>query len=340
MAATDRIKNSPTIAPANGAASDNIRAFSPTENNKRTERFDLRVRGQVDITVAGAGLSNRGSILGTIRDSGFSDGGTDKLIGDARLLRFIGECMAPSPLPAVRLAAAGVQAATILTETLPLWMCATRTANPNETKYVEVNKQLQQQVFITPLKLITGVANGAALAGTITNVTCTVEQRYDDLVATPPWLTINQRQIIQNVNAANPALRVDLRGARPVRGIAIQQDTDQGEVSDIINNIILRGDSQSLIGDGAVPFVDLVESNASEMGGQLPPGYLFIDFARYGRLSTMLNPYQDTNIRLELGVQPSVTVFAGAAATGSKVRVAMVEFERTSATAQTLPVAI
>jgi hypothetical protein len=248
--------------------------------------------------------------------------------------------MAPSPLPAVRLAAAGIQAATLLSEYVPIWMCAARTINPDETKYVEVNKGLQQQPFVTPLKLITGVANGAALAGTVTNVTVDVQQRYDDLVATPPWVSIFQREVVQNVNGANANFRIDLRGQRYLRGIAVQQDTDQGEVADIINSLVLRGDSQSLIGDQGIPFADLAASNAEEMGGALPPGYLFVDLCRYGRLSTMWNPYQDTNLRLELNVQPSATLFAGVAATGSRVRVALIEMETTAATLPKPPVHI
>jgi len=340
MASTDRIRNLATIAPANGTATDNVRARTDADNNKRTERYDMLVRGQVDITVAGTGLSNRGSILGALRDVGYMDGGADKYVTDARLARFIAECMAPSPLPATRLAAAGVQAATLLSEYVPLWMCAARTINPDETKYVEVNKGLQQQPFVTPLKLITGVANGAALAGTVTALTVDVQQRFDDLIATPPWISIFQRQVIQTVSAANPVFRIDLRASRYLRGLAIQQDTDQGEVSDIITNLVLRGDSKSVIGDQGVPFADLVASNAEEMGGTLPPGYLFIDFCRYGRLSTMWNPYEDTNLRLELGVTPSVTVFAGAAATGSRVRVAMIEMESTPATLPKPPIHI
>ena len=340
MAATDKVRNLAVIAPANGAASDNVRAVTNAENNKRTERYDLLVRGQVDITVAGTGLSNRGSILGALRDIGYTDGGADKYVTDARLARFIGECMAPSPLPAVRLAAAGIQAATLLSEYVPMWMCAARTISPNETKYVEVNKGLQQQPFVTPLKLIAGLANGPALVGTVTNMTVDVQQRYDDLVATPPWLSIFQRPVVQNVNAANPVFRIDLRGSRYLRLLAIQQDTDQGEVADIINNVVLRGDSQSILGDQGIPFADLVASNAEEMGGALPAGYVLIDFCRYGRLSSQWAPYQDTNLRLELGVQPSVTLFNGVAATGSRVRVALVEMETTSATLPKPPIHI
>ena len=334
MAATDKQKGLPAIVVPASASADGQRANTQMDNNKRTERINMRVRGQVDITVAGTGLANRGSILGAITTMGFSDGGTDKVQCDARLLRFIDEAMAPSALPATRLAAAGVQAGTILDETVTVWLAAPRTIQPNETKYAEVNKQLALQPFITPNRVISAVAKGAT--GTITNLSVSVEQLYDDLVNTPPWLTIYQRQIVQDVTGSNPALKVDLRGSRFIRGLAIQQDTDQGEVSDIINGIVLRGDSFSLYGDRPISFADLYAHQADEIGGALPPGYLWIDFARYGRLSTMWNPYQDTNLRFELDVQPSLV----AGATGSKVRVAVVEYERTAVTADPLPINI
>lgn len=334
MTAVDKIRAASSIAVANGTASDNVRAITTLENNKRTERVNLVVTGQVDITVAGAGLRNGGSILGALRDIGFTDGGTDKVQTDARLARFIAEVMAPSALPATRLAGAGIQAATQLREVVPLWLCAARTAQPNESKYVEVNKQLALQAFVTPQKLIGNLVSGAP-TGTITNLNVTVEQVYDDLVNTPPWLTIYQRQLAQNVTSANTQFRIDLRGSRFIRGIAIQQDTDQGDVSDIINNLVLRGDAFSVYGDRPIPFQDLVDMQSQEYGGAFRPGYLFIDFARYGRLGTLWNPYQDTNLRLELGVQPS-----GGGATGSLVRVAVIEYERTAATADPLPITI
>lgn len=332
MASVDRMRLLPAIIPP--ANADNVRAQTTAENNKRTERYDLRVTGQVDITGAGTGLRNRGSILAALTDIGFSDGGADKYVCDARLARFIAECYAPSALPATRLAAAGIQAAMLLNETVPIWMCAARTANPNETKYVEVNKQLQLQPFVTPLRLITRLAAGGGLVGTITNLRVDVVQVFDDLLSVAPWLSTFVRQIVTDVTGVNPALKVDLRGSRYVRGIAIQQDTNEGEVADIINGLVLRGDERAIYGDRAIPFADLQAFQAEEYGGALPPGYLFIDFARYGRLSTFWNPYEDTNARLELDVQPSV------GNTGSRVRVAMVEFEKTAATASQLPVQI
>lgn len=331
MAVLDRTRSLASIIPL---ATDGIRYATAAENNVRTERYQLRVQGQVDITVAGAALANRGSILAALSEIGFTDGGADRVVMDARLARFLAECLAPSPLPATRLAGVGIQAATQLEEIVPIFLSAYRTVNPGETKYVEPNKQLAQSVFVTPNRSIGRLATGAP-TGTITGLTVAVEQVYDELMGQKPWLSAFTRQIVQDVSGANPALRVDLRGTKFVRGIVIQQDTDQGEVSNIINGLVLRSDKFSLIGDRAVPFADLAAAQAYEFGGDLPPGYLFIDFVRLGRLSSMWNPYQDTNLRLELDVQP-----AGGGATGSKVRVAMLEYDRSGVNLDPLPVNI
>lgn len=327
--AVDKCKNLQGIVVAN-TAQNGIRQFSNADNNVRTERLNFRLTGQIDITVAGTGIVNRGSLAAALSEIGFSDGGTDIIVLDGRMARQIAEILAPSALPAIRLAGAGIQAATLLEEIVPIFFSAYRTANPNETKWVEVNKQLQQQPFINPLRLITRLATGPALAGTVTNLVANVEQVYDEMVGIPPWISPFVRQVTQDVTGANANLRIDLRGTRYCRGIMIQQDTSGiGEVADIINGVILRGDKKSLIGDGAVPFRDLQQAQAIEYGGAIPPGYLWIDFARYGRLSTLWNPNQDTNLRLELNVQPSVT----AGAVSSLIRVAMVEYEQTAATA-------
>lgn len=335
MASIDRQKTIPSIVVA-AAAPDGQRVRTSGENNKRTERYNCTVTGQVDITVAGAGVRNRGSILAALSDVGFIDGGADKVVLDARLARFLGEAMAPSALPATRLGGVGVQAATLLREAFPLWLASPRSINPNDTKYAEANKQLAQEIFLTPLRTISRLSGGAP-TGTITNLRMDIEQVYDDLVGVPPLLTSYVRQISQDVSGANTALKIDLRGNRYVRGIAIQQDTDQGEVSDIINALVLRGDNQAIFGDRAIPFRDLVEHSQEELGGAVVAqlGYLFIDFQRYGRLSSLWNPLQDTNLRFELDVQPS------AGNSSSKVRVALWEMERTAATLQgDLPIAL
>ena len=313
------------------AATANVPAFLNAANNRRTERFDMVFTGNANITVAGTGVRNRGSILGAVTSINVRADGRDIVNIDGRLMRFMADQMAPSALPATRLTGAGV-ANTPLREIVPVWLSAPRTANPNETKFVETNKQLAVQVGYQPNLAITGVAEGPALAGSILNLNANIVQVCDDQIGEPPWFVAGYRQIQQDVSASNTQFKIDLRGSRLIRGIAIQQDTNQGEVSDIIVNLVLRTDQGTIIGDTGIPFADLVDAMAAEYGGSLPAGYLFIDFCRYGRLTSMFNAFEGTNPRLELSVAPS----AVAGATGSKVRVAFWEYERTPATAAQL----
>jgi hypothetical protein len=223
-----------------------------------------------------------------------------------------------------------------ITEVLPIWLSAPKTLDPNETKYVEANKQLAQQITMTPLRTVARLGGGA-LAATFGTLTAKVEQMVDDILGVPPLLNVYVRQITQDVTNTNGALRIDLRGSRYIRAIAIQQDSDAGEVTDIINALVLRGDARSIIGDRTVPYADLQQHAAEEQGGAVSTsGYLVWDFLRYGRLASLFSPYQDANLRLEVDCQQSVT----AGATNSKIRVLVVEYERTPTTAAQIPFAI
>jgi hypothetical protein len=331
---TDLYRPLAAIVPPNTAV-DGRRYPTPAENYKRTERYQLRVTGTVDVTVAGTAVINRGSILAALGRIGFVNNGEDIVAVDARLAAFISNKFAPSATPATRLGAAAFGiATTTLEEIVPIILSAYGTGNLNETKYVEANKQALLQVFVeSRLADIARIVTGPAVVGTIEDVTVNVEQVCDELLNVPPFLQTYIREIEQNVTAVNPRQRLDLRGSRYVRGIAIQQDSDDGEVDDMILTLILRGDKRSVFGDAAIPFEDLRQAQAYESGGELPPGYLFIDFARYGRLSTLWAPYQDTNFRLELGVTPS-------ASTNGIIRVAVIEYDRTDSTTTPVPFTI
>lgn len=329
MSSIDRFRALADIVPG---ATDGVPATTQGENNRRTEKYLLRVTADVNVTVAGT-LRNQGSILALLTEAAFIDGGVPKYVGDPRLLHFIAEAMAPSALPRTVVDVTSVSNQTNREDTLPLFLAAPRTLDPNETKYVEANKQLQQQISVTPLRTAARLGGGA-FAAAITNLRVRCEQVCDDILGVPPLLNVYGRQVTQDVTAANTQLKIDLRGSRYIRGIAIQQDTDAGEVSDIINALTLRGDARAIIGDRPIAYRDLQVHSAEEMGGQINnSGYLFIDFLRYGRLASLFSPYQDANLRLELDVQPSV--FAGG--TNSKVRVFVWEYERTPTTASQIP---
>src|SRR3954454_24772407 len=85
------------------------RATTALLNGRRTRLLRCKFSIGVNITVAGAGIRNRGSALGFLDAVGIDQAGTDKQIWDPRAARFFSETNSPSALPAVRLAGAGIQ---------------------------------------------------------------------------------------------------------------------------------------------------------------------------------------------------------------------------------------
>lgn len=315
----DYVQALPTVVFA-AADPDGVRKTAKVENLHRTEKLQARVTGQVDITVAGTSVRNRGSILAAITEAGFTSNGRDKVLAELRAQRFIADYFANGQLPATRLAGFGVQAATQLSEVVPLWLCFPQTIAPGESKYVEAIKNALLEAFFNPNRAI-GRLVGGAPTGTITNLNVTVEQVYDKEFSAPSLFSRFTRQIITNVVAANTALVVDLRDARALRGILIMQESDEGEVNDIVNSLVLRGDNSAVIGPKNVLWNDLVDAQFEEAGPVVVGNraYYYHNFVRYGRMSTRYEPGQDSNLRLELNVQPSVT----GVGTGSKVRVVL-----------------
>lgn len=313
------------------------RATSDLDNGLRNEFVQLRVRGQLDISVAGTGLRNRGSILGALIEAGLQVGGKPFFQGDPRLIRFMNETLALSPLPATRAAGAGIQAATQLEETI--WLqCALRgTVDPNETKFLEDNiNSLFQAYLVGSQNPLAGIIDGAP-TGTVTNVSASVLQVGDVLRGqVPTKLSPYYDELVQDVVGANPALKIDLRGDMYVAGYFIQADSAAGERADILQSVQLRGDKWSYVGERTIPIADLQALGAYDFGGAVvyaTATYVAILFTRNGRLSNLLHPAEQPNIRLVLGVQPG-------AAASPKIRVGRLQYRRTATTQAPIDFAI
>jgi len=309
------------------------RATTPLLNGRRTRLLRCKFSVGCNITVAGTSQRNRGSALALLDFVGLDQAGTDKIIMDPRLARFYSEVNSPSALPSTRLSGFGVQNLT-LEETFYLYCSHPRIALPMETSFIEVNIGNQLLAFMQynadATKLLGGAPTVAFSAPTLK-----VQQVFDASRDEAPYLVPFVRQLNQDVTGANDALRVDLRGSRYLAGILIQQDTNIGEVTDIVNKLTLRGDGKDIIGPKAVPWADLVDHQAGEMGGSVatPRSYLAYNFLNDGKLSKLLNPGNYTNLRLEFDAQPSVT----AGVTSSKLRIALVEYEAIPGLTQPLP---
>ena len=327
------------------------RAFSRLINAVQSQYVTLTFRGT--LTIAGAvadNVRNRGSILAAFDEIGIDENGTDKHIYDGRVLRFISEMAAPSALSAKRLTSTAI-AATTLEESVRIYFAHPFAVLPRETQYLERDTKQLFQVFA---KLNSG-GGGSRLAGVtgastavLSAVTITVTQGYDASETARPFFIPIVRQQIAPVASANAQLTEFIKTSNAIRGIVVSQESTQGvntglagEVGDVINKLTLRGDFHDIIGPTPVKWDDLVLEQEYEFGGAVVTSnraHLGINFQEHGRLATVLNPGQDSNLRFEFDVQPSVTMVAG---TTSQIRITIMELLRDPTVVEpTLPIPV
>ena len=311
------------------------RSFSDLVNGVQTHRLIFTAQAQVDITVAGALLRNRGSVWALFDEIGLDENGTDRAVLDPRVARFFSEMFAPSQLSATRLAGVGVQAATIIREQLMIHFSSPLSANPAETAFREHNVNAKLRAFVKLNNLAQGGLarlSGGAPTGTITNVTCTVQQVYDSRTPQRPKYIPTYRQQVPPVGSASTDHREDIKTTKYIRAMVIQTDSDAGETGDVIKNLEIRGDFRQIIGPGKVSWDDLLRAMEAEYGGAVyvtgtglgQSAYLGLHFQKGGRLSNILNPADDVNLRLVMDDQPS----ANTGAANAKVRIALCELEK------------
>jgi len=331
MAYKVRKSQRPQYAYAAGAASLDAgqRQYNRLLGQGQSAFLTVVVTGLLAITVAAATASlNRGSIMAAFDEMGIVENGKDRQFIDPRILRYIAEAAAPSAPTAVRLTALGV-GNTQLRETFRVYFAHPFSLNPRETNFLVRDPTADFSFF----HKLNGVANGVAkivTAGaatvTLTGVTVKVQQSMDEFEGARPLFLPTVRMVTQKVVGADSALDIFLRPNNYLRALVVQQDSNLGEVSDIINKIQLHGDRREVYGPEMNEFSLLKQAEEYEWGGSMlgAPGYLLINFQEGGRLTNVWNPTQDSNLRLTVDCQPSVT----AGVTTSTIRVAMLELER------------
>jgi hypothetical protein len=284
------------------------------------------VAAVLGVTVAGTGILNRGSVLAAFDEMGISENGGDRWNVDPRVLRYISEIAAPSSTTAVRATGAGIQT-TNLRETFRIYFAHPFSINPRETNFIVADPALDFQFYHKLSKTNNGVAN--IIAGgtaTLTNVVVKVSQKLDEYEGDRPKFIPTVKMLSRKVTGADSQLEIDLRGRNYLRGVVIQQDTNIGEVSDIINSFRLLGDRRQLFGPESVDFAMAQQEAENDWGGAVlnAPAYLYINFQDGGKLTNVWNPAQDSNLKFQFDCQPSPT----AGVTTSTIRVTLLELER------------
>jgi len=319
----------PQIVPVVGQ-----RRAARMNNAVQTHYVQLLAQAQVDITTLFTDVLNRGSVWALFDEVGISDGGDDVMLLDGPTLRFMSEMHSPSALDFRRLGTAGVQAATIIRESAKLYFAHPLSANPSETVFRERDKGNQVEVFVNQKAAgatLNGLARGAGV-GAVTNVTVDSTQHADRFTPAPPLFIPTVRQMVVPVAAANPALEAIIKVQNPLRAIIVKQETDQGEVGDIITSLRLLSDTRQIIGPNFESWRKLTQEQQYEFGGDVfddasgygQNGYLGLNFQTAGRLSNVLDAPREPNLRFEFNSLPS----AQTGATNSRIRITLIELER------------
>lgn len=316
---------------------ETIRSLSPQQliSNGRTfydlslgmRTLYLTFRISSTLTIAGGPITairNAGSILSQFSEVGLNENGEDVVRFDPRLCGIISQANAARVVSSTRLTLL-VDGVYSLEETVRIPLANPRAVNPAETAFVARDPRSALQAFITWVPSVAAICNAGAATVTIATPTVTVEQHYDDETGEfPPILRPYYQELILPVQNTANNVPFYIRTTRYLKAIAIQQDTNVGEVADIVSGLIFRGDRRVYIGPNAVDFESLQREQEFELAGDnFRSGYLFVDLQRSGRLSNIINPNTDTNLRLELNVAQS----AAAGATSSNVRLALLGLE-------------
>lgn len=311
-----------TITPVGGA-----RVRARLLNGMRTWAVKLTARAQVDVAAAPAGaLRNRGSVWALFDEVGIEENGEERVRLDGRMLRYISEYFAPSALTAVR--AATPIATYQLEESAIIFFAHPLSVAPQETVFRERDARQQLEVFVRQF-----AAPGAALnarlftvggaAVTISNVSVRISQEYDARSAELPVFIPTMRQIQETVAGANTQLPIFLKTPHFLRAVFIQQDSDEGEATDILSALALRGDFRHIIGPNQQNLDDLQHYSEFDAGGAVlqSQAYAALNFQKSGKLSNIVNPSDDVNLRLEANVTPG-------GGTNPVLRIALWECER------------
>lgn len=308
----------PTITPIAGQ-----RVLSRLVNGVQSIGVMLTARAEVDVSVAPAtALRNRGSVWALFDEVGIDENGRDTHVYDGRMLRFLSEMHAPSALTATR-AAVGV-ATYFLEESAMIWFAHPLAAAPNETTYKEADARQLLEVFARQV-----TAPNAALFDVgpatvaITNVSITVQHIYDPRTRALPLFIPRARQIVEAVPSASTEQPVFIKATNPIRALAVQQFSSAGEQNDIITALTLRSDNRDIIGPSQMPLDEISLLGEYEFGGLVfsNQAHLGWNFQRSGRVSNVINPADEVNLRFEFNAAPSAT---GA---DSRIRIQVIELE-------------
>lgn len=306
------------------AAGQGRRAFATMRNGVQTLFLSISIELTVQVTTIATAIRNGGRASAALSELGIAEAGADTFNVDPRAARYRAETLSPSSLSFSALSNLAVGTYTIR-DTFRLYFAEPYAIDPAETAYVERDPAQALQFFATlASNAFARLYEGGA--GTVTG-RVRVSQVFDDTRATRPLFLPRARMVTMAVPGTNTRAEQYLRTSSWLRGLTIMQDdTIVGSVTDIIAGLGLRGDFREIIGPDLHDFAHIVRDSEMEYGGAVSSDLsrLHLNFQRQGRLSSVLSPAQDNNLRAILSVAKSAAAGGGS----SQVLFALWELER------------
>lgn len=308
-------------------------------NRKRREK--TQARATATCTIAGGNglaIRNRGRLSALLGRLIYDEAGVQFLNADVRNLQARGELLAQRRLPSIALPSADAQVAPML-ESFPIYFAKANTIDDGETKMLDpvpptgtAAPALNLSFFPNRGVGLPGIVGGLPAAGTavLTGLAITLVDICDEDVEVLPDYQIYQDETTKQILQADPALEFPVNTQDKLADLLFQCDSSIGEVPDIVTTIGLRDDDRWYI--EPIPWLDALdllphEGYADALADS--QAYMFFDFVRKARLSTMLDASRSVNLRFILNCQPSPSAIA-AGGGGSVVRLLRTRYRQMS----------
>lgn len=317
-----------TVLPVAGVRTDGQLKLT---NGVRNEFITLTIRARVVVSAfATAVLRNRGSAFALLDEVILDESGTERMITTGPVLRYVSEMNARSALSSTRIVPAADGTIPIgtynLEEQARFFFAWPESSIPGETAFVERDPRQALRVI---LKAVNNLALALATPNTATvvvdQVSVDIHQGFELGAGAPSLFIPTIRQTITPIVGAIANLPDYIRSPNRIRAVVFSQEVEiaaggRVEVTDILTHLALRGDFQFPLGPERLPVANLALSTEWSFGGfTAGKRHLGFNFQKHGKLSHVLDPAQDTNMRAEY------TGAASATAGQSQVRATYLE---------------
>lgn len=286
------------------------------------------------LTIAGgaaAAIMNGGSILAAFDEIGFTDNGVKRLQFDPRMAGALTGALQPSARTRSLLTSTA-NGVTTLREMVILFFGHPYQLDPGETGYTEQDAKATLQAYVIP-NLSTGasaphIATPGVGTVVLSGVTIEVTQYFALDISKKALLRpfVEMRDFA--IAAAGAGQELTLKTERFTRGHVFMGDSIQSTVRNIDATILtalaLRSDPRFLVGENPITINSLNWFNDQAQGeGFAGTAFTYLNYQEFGRLSRVIDPRIDKNLRALATATPSTV----GGATNSRIRCAMMQLE-------------